>query len=449
MNLHHRDHRLKSSSDSSHSSVSPHPPHPPHMSRSGASSRPTRPFGLRRSSRSPRRAHGTDVRLSARIVELAKVIPFSKYTPPRLVQRLRQAGLRVKIGVFLLCAFLVLVGVPSVSAITMNRGVHMEVLNFVHTRDAQTSIRVLRWKHNDVVQMPLNDYLVNVLSAEMSPTAPFPALEAAAIAARTYAIRAMQPQLFVTPTFAQTHAADVTDNPELDLPWLTSAEQQQVFKVQAGVDTLRLQQAVAATDGLVLTYKGEPIMAFTFPLSPGETRNGSQVLQANLPYLPSVACPDDRNASGVHQTFHFTSAQLAQDLKIALPTGPAGQTGPNTQAGQTVDARLFKLGPRDAEGFISSVTYQSQAWTGPQFAALLHLPSSDLTLQAARQSTASGQVGMMGSMGVIVQTSGIGLNLGMSLHEAVAMASRGESWKQILAYFYPSSKVELDSGWIS
>ena len=437
------------------------------------------PLGYQPYRRGGNQAHSNRRSGGVRAASLSNVVSLPRIGYERLALRIREGSLRLKLGLLLLAAFVGLIGVPTLIALSVNRDHRLPVLALMTTRDAQDTLLVYRWNEGKVVRVPLSEYLVNVLAAEISPRAPMSALQAAAIAARTYAIRSTQHQLFSTPTFAQSHGADVTDNGVLDLPWLTAAQQQARFGSQANADIVRYQQAVASTDGQILTYQSEPILAFSFQLSPGETRNGTTVFGVPLPYLKSVACPADETNPKVQQTFRISVQTLAKDL---------GLQG-------TVNPGRFAVSGRDEIGYVHTVVYGSQSWSGPQFAALLHLPSSNFTLVSsssrkagtgsagpagkAPQAGQHGQTGpaaQTGSTGLagkaaqsgtaaspatshssttqnspslIIETKGIGLDLGMSLNEATAMADAGKKVNQILSYFYPGTALTSDSKWAS
>lgn len=400
---------------------------------------------------------------------LAQVLSLPRYGVGRMGLRWRKASLRVKLALLLAIAFFSLVALPVGFAYSFNRGNYLSLPSLVTTLDAKDSIRVYRSIQGDVVRVPLNDYLENVLAAEMDPNAPFAALQAAAVAARTYAIRATQHQLFATPTFAQAHGADVTDNGSLDLPWFTAAQQRTRFQSQASADEVRYTQAIASTNGQVLTYQGQPILAFSFQLSPGHTRTGSQVFGVPLPYLAAVACPDDARAAKVNQVVPISRANLTQALGLPID----------------VNLRKLQVGPRDSTGFVLSVSEGNKSWSGPEFAARLNLQSSNFTIQldpapsvpgaasttargtpsalglsgdrSPAASTAPGPPGAPGApgtsgtpvagTGILVRTLGIGLDLGMSLHEAAVMAKQGTEWPAILSHFYPGTTLQADTKW--
>ncbi|MCL6593110.1 MAG: SpoIID/LytB domain-containing protein [Alicyclobacillus sp.] len=318
----------------------------------------------------------------------------------------------VRATLLLLGVWAAIVGLPSAAAWVVHRPTAGSVAAWMDSMDAHTPVRVYRMATGDVVTLPLNDYLVNVLAAEVSPDAPPDAMAAAAVAARTYVLRALTHPQASGPTFAAQRGADVTDSAQLDLPWRTIAEQERLFGPRQAAYTARFQQAVLATDGFILTQNGAPVLAFAFPVSAGRTRDALAVLGQPVSYLTSVACPDDL-AVAQQPDKRLTPSQLADLLQLP-------EAAPNP-AGFTVSAR-------DSAGYAQTVTYDGRVWSGAEFAARLGLPSAHFQL-----TSEGGQL--------LVHCQGIGLGLGMSLHEASVLAARGMSWRDLLAHFYPGTTL--------
>lgn len=304
---------------------------------------------------------------------------------------------------------------PSGFAVATRARGESSVLAWMHTSDAHTALRVYRMETADVLVMPLSDYLVDVLAGEMDAQAPMDALQAAAVAARTYAVHAMLSSTVPQPSFAQARGADVTDDAAIDLPWLTAANQELKFKSQFDTYTIRLQQAVQSTDGQVLIYHGQPISAFTFRLSPGQTRDAKDVIGKEIPYLKSVPCPDDGILAKT-STVTLTAANIVDDLQL----------GSNN-----VNAQGFHVTSTDKLGFVRTVTYGNRTWNGQDFARLLNLPSSHFQMKAA-------------GGGLTFTVQGIGDDVGMSLHEAQVMAGNQKSWRDILGVFYSGTQLAND-----
>lgn len=117
----------------------------------------------------------------------------------------------------------------------------------------------------------VEEYLYAVVASEMSPAWPAAALEAQAIAARTYA-------------FANMGQYELLG---FDL-WGTVISQ-----AYSGVsaETASTRAAVDASRGQIITYNGKPIAAFFNGNSGGYTENSQDLWNFSLPYLQAVPDP--------------------------------------------------------------------------------------------------------------------------------------------------------------
>lgn len=123
----------------------------------------------------------------------------------------------------------------------------------------------------------LEDYIRGVVGAEMDPSWPAAALEAQAVAARTYAITTSRnsPRGFdqYPDTRSQEYGGVATETPATD-------------------------QAVAATAGQIVTYAGKPVATYYFDSSGGMTENIENVFlgASPEPWLRAVDDPFDDSA---------------------------------------------------------------------------------------------------------------------------------------------------------
>ena len=115
----------------------------------------------------------------------------------------------------------------------------------------------------------LETYLASVVGSEMPASWPLEALRAQAVAARTYALRALRPSSGRAYDLKATVASQV------------------YLGVEA--ETASTQAAVAGTRGLVLTYGDGLIEAVFHSSAGGSTENSGELWAQQLPYLVSVA----------------------------------------------------------------------------------------------------------------------------------------------------------------
>jgi SpoIID/LytB domain protein len=137
---------------------------------------------------------------------------------------------------------------------------------------SDTTVKVLL--NGKVRKLPLEEYVRGVVGAEMPASWPLGALEAQAVASRTYAI---------TDHAGGTHFDVYADT------------RSQLY-LGARAQTAQTNAAVAATAGQVVTYAGQPAITYFFASSGGMTedvQNGFPGAAAE-PWLQGVADPFDQ-----------------------------------------------------------------------------------------------------------------------------------------------------------
>lgn len=135
----------------------------------------------------------------------------------------------------------------------------------------KTIVKVLVGSH--VEKIPIEKYVRGVVAAEMPASWPAAALEAQAIASRTFAL---------------------TDDAGGTRFEVYSDTRSQVYLGKAA-ETPQSNAAVKATEGDVVTYGGAPAITFFFASSGGQTEDVQNVFAGSLPepWLVSVSDPYD------------------------------------------------------------------------------------------------------------------------------------------------------------
>ncbi len=157
---------------------------------------------------------------------------------------------------------------------------------------AQSVVRVLMGAR--VVRVPLERYVRGVVSMEMPAEWPLAALEAQAVACRTYALTA--------------HAGGSRFD-------VYSDTRSQVYRGVAA-ETARTNQAVSATAGQIVTYRGSPAITYFFASSGGFTENVENGFPGSepQPWLRGVSDPYETAARSGWKT-SLTFATATQRLK--------------------------------------------------------------------------------------------------------------------------------------
>lgn len=143
-----------------------------------------------------------------------------------------------------------------------------------------------------VEEMSLEEYVYSVVAAEMPAAFPEAALEAQAVAARTYALYQRQ---------SGKHAdvgGDVCGESTCCQAFITQEELDARWEGDAAFYTEKLRGAVARTAGEVLTYDGTLAAAVYHASSDGSTRSAAEVWGGAQPYLTAVETPEETGSKG-------------------------------------------------------------------------------------------------------------------------------------------------------
>jgi stage II sporulation protein D len=144
----------------------------------------------------------------------------------------------------------------------------------------------------------LDDYVRGVISAEMPSSWSAQALEAQAVAARTYAIT------------TSVGAADFD---------LYSDTRSQMY-TGVSAETPSTDAAVAATSGQIVTFNGAPAVTYFFASSGGHTENIQNVWPGSTPEPWLVGVPDPYDGAG-GDPYHVWTYQLSLPAAAAKLSG--------------------------------------------------------------------------------------------------------------------------------
>ncbi|GAX44216.1 SpoIID/LytB domain-containing protein [Tolypothrix sp. NIES-4075] len=237
----------------------------------------------------------------------------------------------------------------------------------------------------------IEEYLYSVIGGEMDANWPQEALQAQAIAARTYALYEREKQ-------RSNPIYDVGDTPDR---W-------QIYK---GVisESGGTYKAVDATAGQVLTYRNQIILSVFHACSGGHTENVEDVWGNTLPYLRAVQ-DFDQNISECNWVKTFSSAQIS-----AMIPG----------VGNVKDMLPEAFSPFRSVKTLKIVGDKgTKVLQGEEVRTALKLKSTRFNV--SKQTDGS----------FVLQGLGYGHALGMSQWGAYNLARRGVNHLQILGHYY-------------
>ncbi len=261
------------------------------------------------------------------------------------------------------------------------------------------------------VSIPLEEYIVGVVAAEMPASFEAEALKAQAVAARSYTLYRIS---------SGVHGGCICSDPSCCEAWLSEEALRE--KWGGAFDTLytRVKDAVADTESLCLSFGGEAILAAFHSSSDAFTEDSENVFRAVMPYLRSVSSPEtEAEVPNFASSVHFTREEVSDTISRwdASASIPASGGALITDAVRSESGRIIraKLCGRDVSG-----------------AELRKI----FSLRSAKMSWETGDDG-----GMDFFCTGYGHGVGMSQYGAKVMARQGADCAEILAHYYPGTEL--------
>ena len=278
--------------------------------------------------------------------------------------------------------------------------------------------RILQTETGEVLEIPLREYLIGAVGAEMPVSYEPEALKAQAVVCHTYAERIRRQQAQSPDPALQ--GADLSDDSRSYQAFYTVDQLRTLYGESFPESYDKIAAAVDAVSGLLLCYEDEPIAAAFHAISSGQTEDAETVWGTALPYRVSVPSPADETAPQYTDTVSLPPETVQKALQAVNPA----VTFPDDPA------QWFTVTETGASGTVLHIEGGSVTWTGQQLRDALALRSACFTV-----AYGDGQLRFT--------TKGYGHNVGMSQYGANAMAQHGSSFDDILLHYYPGTTVQV------
>ena len=273
--------------------------------------------------------------------------------------------------------------------------------------------RMVRLKVSDgqIVSLPLEEYLVGVVFAEMPASFEDEALKAQAVAARTVTMHRME---------APKHTGfDICADASCCQAWHDEEKMQEKLGTSWDTYQEKVSNAVNETDGEMLWYNGALIEALYFSCSGGMTEDAVAVWGNDVPYLQSVPSPGEEKARSyvsekLIPTEEFRRIMEKENESVKFLSDESKWIG-------SVE--------RTEGGGVAKMQIAGVWFTGTQLRKALQLNSTKFDMRI------SGGV-------VTVNVFGYGHRVGMSQYGANAMALQGCDYKEILSHYYTGAYIK-------
>lgn len=258
-----------------------------------------------------------------------------------------------------------------------------------------------------VQEIPLEQYLIGVVAAEMPISFELEAFKAQAIAARTYTLKRLKdnPNTIFTQEIQSYYS-----NSELEKLWDVK---------EYAINYAKVVNAVNSTKGLVVTYNDELIDAIFHSTSIGVTRSAQEVWGQDIPYLQSVDSLDDINAPTYLHQYTLSYDEFIRKAKAYQE---------DIIIGENISGEI-QIIERTKDGFVQQIQLGNKILTGENFRKIYDLASSHFTLNFRVDN-------------IEILCKGYGHCVGMSQYGADFMAKSGYKYEEILKHYYTGVQIK-------
>ena len=247
----------------------------------------------------------------------------------------------------------------------------------------------------------LESYIAGVVAAEMPALFPEEALKAQAVAARTYAVRKMD------------ETGDSSFPLNIGQAYIDEAARKERWGDHFLVYEKKINDAVWKTQGEIMVYENEPILAVFHAQSAGQTETAENIWSSPLPYLKSVDSSNDALAPDFQTDTEVSCQEAVKVLK--------NNENPSLTAENIFDS--MKIVSRSPAGYVTSMDVAGRIMTGREVREALGLRSTNFTFR-------------LDGKNLIFTTKGYGHGAGMSQYGAKFMAEDGKNYHEILNHYY-------------
>ncbi len=256
-----------------------------------------------------------------------------------------------------------------------------------------------------VIDLPLEEYLIGVVLAEMPYTFAPEALKAQAVAARSFTLWQIGNGRHENADLCSDyHCCQAWSNPD------TASERWGEALAEEALRAVRT--AVESTTGEILTYNGDVACAVFHASSHGATASSREVWGGELAYLVSVASPEDAPCRTVGiscdrfvEILNRAGYSIAKEEKIQIKQLQSQETGR-----------------------VESLEICGTIIPGTALRSLFSLPSTSFTVTVEEEN-------------IVFTVWGNGHGVGMSQLGADALARSGNSYAEILSHYYPGTAL--------
>lgn len=267
-----------------------------------------------------------------------------------------------------------------------------ENLRFNENSDILVQLQI----NDELLTLPLEDYVIGVVAQEMPASFSDEAIKAQAVAARTFALYNLQSKQYLTTSMQA---------------YISVEQMQEKWQDEFDYYYNKIKNLVLETKDLVLTYNGELIKSYYYAMSNGMTEDSLVVFNEDLPYIKEVESDYDNESLN---KFKYDKVMSRQEFCNKLDI--------------SCNKITISSIKRDVSNRVTSLKINNKDFSGVEVRQLLDLRSTDFAISIDEYVT--------------ITTKGYGHGVGMSQYGANGMAKDNKNFVEILQHYYQNVEIE-------
>lgn len=321
-----------------------------------------------------------------------------------------------------LCIFiLALVFIPMVSMINKEKPKTKEQQDFAPIRNykvsADSTYKIFDIYSKDVIEIPVRDYLIGAVFAQMPADFCEEALKAQAVISHTYIIRQRAKQNMKPDS--SLNGADISNDLNAYLPFYTVEQAKTIYKDKYREYYLKISKCVDEVINKVILYNGEPIVASYHSMSAGMTESAEVAWNVKVPYLVSVESFSDVQCDGFLDVKYMTSDEMYARLTQGLEEVTLSDD----------KTSWLKINNVSEAGMVLDISVGGKQFKGSEIRELLTIRSPFYTISYEGDKFK-------------IEAKGYGHGVGLSQYGANDMALKGNTYENILNHYYTSIEIK-------
>ncbi len=296
----------------------------------------------------------------------------------------------------------ILITIPLIGCISYSKNNSFPYSSIENTDSRnilQKKVKII--KNDNIKEITMEEYLIGVIAAEISPTYQIEAIKAQVIAAHTYALN----------RYGET--GPFPTNPNIFQAYINKEQRQNKYKNNFEKYENTFQDAVNSVANKIITYNNLPIKAVFHHMSAGKTESSNNVWGGNIPYLVEADSSLETNLQNFHQKVIVSVNELYNNIKKEFPNAVTSNIKQNEIA----------ILSKSQSGYVQSIKIFNVELSGTKLRSILKLPSANFDVSLENDN-------------VIFDCKGMGHGVGMSQCGANELANQGKSYEEILKHYY-------------